>query len=287
MSLVERVSFRDSDHSYHLDGRRLPSVTTILGNLSKPGLTWWAAKLGAEVAADYLRGQMHHEDALHGPYAIVNEGDVAHLSDLISTAHNKRLRSAGDKGNRVHAAIDQFQTDFWNAEPPDAELEPAAYKAWCAFLEWWQGAGLTCVATERKIVDPEGRYAGRLDMLLEANTGWDTAEIAWGDGRTTTVHPSLYVADVKTSGGIYPEHVYQNAGYAAAIEAEIGREVAGTKVLWLPEGAEKLIVIERDRAEWQRDFEIFASLIPVHSHRAGLDRWLREIKETHGPKDEQ
>lgn len=264
--LVERVSFRDSDHTYHLAGKKIPSVTTLLANLSKPGLVYWSANMGAAAAADHIRlvgEQGNRINTIDGFWQLADE-----VHDIAKRAHTIRKNTAAAKGNIVHAAIEQYHADFFNATPPDRQDAPEAYAAWTAFIEWWKGAGLTLVSSERKIVDPDQRYAGRLDLLCED-----------GDER-------LFVCDVKTSGGIYPEHVLQNAAYAAAVEDELEREVSGTRVLWLPEGAEKLIVVERDEMEWRRDFEIFESLITLHAHRKGLDDWLKEVRDEHGPKKE-
>ena len=256
--LVDRVSFRDSDHTYFLEGKRIPSVTTLLGNLSKPALPWWAAKMGAEAVADLLDREM-------GSSVTPDMRDEAFT--LAQRAHINIMQDAGKKGSAVHAAIEQFHTEFFTAEPPTDD--PRALAAWEAFLAWWATAALTCVSTERMIVDPDGRYSGRLDLLLE-----DSASL-W------------YVCDIKTSKGVWPEMILQNAGYAAAIEGETGREVAGTKILWLPEGATKLTVVERDREEWLQDFEIFERLIPIHSYRKALDKWLKSVKAEHGPNQQE
>jgi len=276
---VARVSYRDSDHSYHLDGKRIPSVTTLLGNLSKPGLVYWSANEGAKAAAEVVREWGRQFGYAESPDPSHFEHMAVEVHDAAKYAHTIRKNKAAAKGNVVHAAIEQYHNDFFNATPPDADTEPAASAAWEAFLTWWGDAGLTCVATECTITDPAGRYAGRLDLLLE---GLPAARQYDG-----VMNASLYVADIKTSNAPYAEHVLQNAGYAAAIEAQIGRPVAGTKVLWLPEGATTLTVIERDDAEWREDYRIFESLIDLHTHRKRLDAWLKEIKDTHGPsKDE-
>jgi len=253
MPLVERVSFRDSDHSYHLDGKKIPSVTTILGNLSKPALPWWAAKMGAEAVQEYL------ESLDPGTMIAENAGLASTCFDLAQRAHITKRNAAGARGTVVHDAIEKFHTDFFNAEPPEDE---GARKRWEAFIEWWASAGLACISTERKIIDPDQRYAGRLDLLLDAD-------------------PGLFVCDVKTSGGVYPEFLYQNAAYAHAIEAELECEVMGTKVLWIPEGTDRLIVVERDRTEWLNDFTIFEALIPIHHDRKIIGKWTKEITDTY------
>ena len=37
--------YKDSNHSYTLDGKRLTGVTTILGVIAKPALIGWAARM--------------------------------------------------------------------------------------------------------------------------------------------------------------------------------------------------------------------------------------------------
>ena len=45
--------FDDRRHRYTLDGQRIPSVTTILNTVNKPGLPYWAAGLVARDAIEH------------------------------------------------------------------------------------------------------------------------------------------------------------------------------------------------------------------------------------------
>ena len=47
------LTFNEASHRYELDGKRIPSVTTVLGVINKPGLPYWAAKLVAEEAINH------------------------------------------------------------------------------------------------------------------------------------------------------------------------------------------------------------------------------------------
>ncbi len=272
--LVERVSFRDSDHTYHLEGKRIPSVTGILGNLSKPALPWWAAKTGAEAIVELLTDRVQQwpqgdsEHMASGAFVAVEEFPT--VFDTVQRAHINIRNKAGAKGTTVHGAIEQFHNEFFTMEPPD---DPIQRQAFDAFTAWWAEAGLSVVETERKIVDPGGRYAGRLDLVARDADG------------------GLHICDVKTSNGVYVEAVMQNAAYAAAYEAEGAvdgtdenlNQIVGTKVLWLPEGCTKLTVIERDREEWLLDYSIFDSLIDVHRYRVGMDAWMKEVNAANKP----
>lgn len=252
--LVERVSFRDSDHTYHLNGKRIPSVTGILGNLSKPALVFWSANMAADAVAEHVRGlTFGPEMAYPDPDALADE-----LHHLAKRAHIDRKNKAAAKGSAVHNAIEQFHANFYEATPPE-DFEQLA--AWTAFIEWWSTSGLTAVAVEQKVVDPDGRYAGRFDLLAK-----DDDDL-------------LYVCDIKTSNGVYTESAMQNAAYAHALEAEGEHTVAGTKVLWLPAGATKLTCVERDREEWLLDYNAFDSLVGLHAYRKGMDAFHKDLND--------
>lgn len=259
---VQRVSFRDSDHSYFLDGKRVPSVTTILGNLSKPGLHFWSANKGAEAVKDFVASLPTAE--IDGQHVVVVE--QRHLAEVLytlaKTSHQKHAQKAAAKGSIAHDAIQQYHESFFEAEPPDEYEHPLAYAAFDAFVEWWSISGLTCISTERKIVsnnDDELQFAGRLDMLCEDEAG------------------GLYVCDVKTSNNLYLSHILQNAAYAQAISVELERPVVGTKVIWLPASRDYATVIERDEEEWKFDYSVFSMLHGVHAYRKGMKAWLDEV----------
>ena len=255
---VERLSFRDTDHTYYLDGKRVPSVTTILGNMSKV-LHFWSVRVGAEAMVEYLNTLVTETDGFDS-WGRITAGNIETADTLVRTTHTKRKEKAATKGSVVHDAIQAYHEDYYSAEAPE---DPAAAAAWHAFVSWWADSGLTCVSVERKIVGTtfsDKTYAGRLDLLAQDANGL------------------LYVCDAKTSNGIYDTHIVQNAAYAHAIEQETGQQVAGTKVLWLPEHLDKMIVVERDRTEWQDDYAIiFEPLVDLHHRRKALSSWTKEI----------
>lgn len=256
---VERLSFRDSDHTYYLEGKHIPSVTTILGNLSKPGLVWWSAKVGAEAVKEWWEEHALINLVERLKVAQVDEEDIETLYNLARYQHSKKLQKAATKGSLVHNAVEQFHEDFFNAERPTDERAAIAFDA---FVEWWSEHGFTMVSTERKIVGRNNDYAGRMDLLCRSEDG------------------DLYVCDMKTSNGIYLESIVQNAAYADAVEAEMGEPIVGTKVLWLPEHLDKMIVVERDREEWQLDFKMcFEPLLQLHKYRVGMNAWTTEINK--------
>jgi hypothetical protein len=137
----------------------------------------------------------------------------------------------------------------------------SALTAWNAFVDWWAEAGLTALLIEHKIVDVDGRYAGRFDLLAQDDDG------------------DKYLCDIKTSNSVHMTSAMQNAAYAHALESEGEHTIAGTKVLWLPEGSEKMWIVERNRDEWLRDYAMFYKLLDLHIYRKEMDKFHKEIND--------
>ena len=188
----------------------LPSVTTFLKIIDKSGpLTGWATKTAfaaMESTLNYHGATLKPDD--YGPWA----------STVLEVAKDraKEARSAGaDKGEATHELIADL---FHGGQPkvPD-DLAPAVRGA----REFVADYGLAIEALEVPVWHPGVRYAGTVDFV----------------GRNQ--HGNLVLADWKRSNGIYPEHGYQVAAYADAVEALTGMKVAHCYVVRLPkEGGE-------------------------------------------------
>lgn len=276
---TQRVVFNDASHRYYLpydcttcdatgrvDGARegttkncptckgdgykkkyLTSVTTILSELNKPALPAWAAKMGAAAAFEYLRD--HAGETITEDTALIVE-------NIARTAHDKQRDQAAEKGSAVHDAIHEYQTDIFEAGPPEDE---DAATAWWAFQNFIESEKFEIVECERLVLDRTHRYAGRMDLLLRRGRDY-------------------YVADVKTSNGVYAEHVLQNAAYANAIRSELGLYGLRSMVIHLPTGATSVAKVERSPREVRADFRVFESLLKVRKHRPTLETLIRSIR---------
>lgn len=154
------------------DGKRLPGVTTILGVLDKPGLTYWASKLAAEATAQAI------VDGGHPPSVAVEIGRKAPFA---------KRGQAADAGTLAHACV---EAHYAGEEIPSQAPDNA--KA-CALrvIDHIKRAGYTVAASEwAETWRQHGvGYAGTLDFVLER------------DG-------VLYVADLKTGSlvdGVIPQ----------------------------------------------------------------------------------
>lgn len=163
---------------YKYNGKKLPSVTTITGQLDKSGpLTHWAANC----CADYILQEINELSTIQDVYPIVE-----------SARKNFRKVSAQalDTGSAVHQAIEHYLKTGQEPQAPSDQV----LSAFLAFLEWW-GDDKEVLSIEETIYQPESpAYAGTQDLKF------------WWVGQ-------IWILDFKASKGIYPEHTYQIAGY--------------------------------------------------------------------------
>ena len=175
------------------DSGPLPSVTTILNIVDKSGaLVGWAKRETATCAVRNL-------DMLATMRA--TGGDAAAVNWLKAIPDYQR-DTAADIGTRVHALAESVARG--EAVQPTEEERPFVV-AYRRFMEEWQPRYL---AIEDMVASLEHGYAGTLDAIVEMA----------GD---------VYMLDVKTGTGIYPETSLQLAAYSWA--SFIGRPGDATR----------------------------------------------------------
>lgn len=215
---MSRFTFEPKSHSYKLDGRRLTGVTTIIGVLDKPALVQWSANM----ACDYI------EKAEEVTPEVIKEA---------RTAWRRKRDKAGDIGNRIHSAIEEYVKAKINSQPvPVLELTEHEQKMFDKFLEWEKDNNVKFLLSEQKLYSEKHWFAGTVDLVVEI------------DGKK-------YVADIKTAKDIYYTNFIQMAGYHVALE-ELGKikDCAGYIVVNLPKelnrkGEAKLKVEQKTNME--------------------------------------
>jgi len=117
-------------------------------------------------------------------------------------------QAAGDKGSRVHLAIEkilngeEFRIDTKVLDKNTAELTELTYEELLcvkSFIDWRNEAKPEVIATETTIFSERGGYAGTVDCVCRI------------DGQ-------LYVIDFKTSKQVWKEHELQISAYRVALE---------------------------------------------------------------------
>lgn len=175
---MTRLVYQEKGHRYALDGKAVPSVTTLTGLLDKPALPGWAAREAARWAA--LNFEM-----------LPQMGHAAFVEAAAGAPWAKRDKAA-ERGTRIHRAAEGLITT--GEVLPEDEDDMPLIQVTADFLDRWDAEPLI---TEALVFcdDPWFPYAGRLDSVARLRDG------------------SVWLLDYKT-GGVYREVALQLAGYA-------------------------------------------------------------------------
>lgn len=186
--------FMTEDHRYYWNGDGpLPSVTTVLKVLDKPAVTQWIARETGKAAFRWPRG-------FHDPATGVDAPNTEDEYVRFLLAQPKEITDVAAKlGTSVHILADQesraSETGATVQLVPDEALPYLeAFRGFLAFLEAHRG---TIVSSEKAVLNLGEGYAGTYDLLVQLDD-------------------ALWLIDVKTSKGYYPEFALQLAGYGMA-----------------------------------------------------------------------
>ena len=139
---------------YDFDGKKVPSVTTILGCIDKPALVQWSANCSVDYIKDNI-GEIRNQDTSHER--------IDQLLKKAKTAHRTESKKATDIGSLVHDAIETYM----KGGSPDAILDgsPKAQTAFTAFLEWKEKVKLEPVQLECTVFHPVLLFGGSFDCV--------------------------------------------------------------------------------------------------------------------------
>ena len=176
------------DHRYWFNGEGpRPSVTTVLEILSKPALIYWK---GQEVARAIYRDSK----AFFGAEWDCGEDEA--IKWAMAKADESRDKAA-KLGSSIHLLADMVTRG--SETPSDgfkvSDEEKPYLEAWKRFTAFLEAQGASIVSSEHAVWG-EG-YAGTYDLIL-------------------SMDDALWMVDIKTSKGIYPEYALQLAAYGHA-----------------------------------------------------------------------
>jgi hypothetical protein len=166
---------------YTIDGKKFPSVTSILNVINKPQLVPWAVR----TTRDYIKQELFAFKRADS----FKDLDLENLLANSAKEHDKLRTAAADHGIAVHSSI----ASYIGNKSSVAQSDPVVI----AFSKWQQAAQFEPIASERLVLSREHGYAGTVDLI-------------------GTLNGRLAVLDIKTGRGIYPEYKLQLAAYAIA-----------------------------------------------------------------------
>lgn len=169
------LKFNESSHKYWLDGRPVPSVTTLIGKgLPKESLIRWAATEAAIYAAD------NFDD--------LAERDYDEVVNLVKGAPWAKRDAAAVRGTDVHALAEQLI----HGNEVEVPAHLAEYVR--GFAEFIDTFAVVPVLTEKAAANRTHHYAGKFDLIADmGGTRW--------------------LLDIKTAKRVYPDTALQLAAY--------------------------------------------------------------------------
>ena len=195
-----KLKFNPGVHRYWANGKPVPSVTTALGMIDKPGLMAWGPKMCAEYliqnwdSFSYSKGD--RIKAIH----------VYAFAQAMRRHHKDIAQDAANVGTEVHGFAESYgRWKFDLEEKPSLPTEKRAFNGAQAFLNWVKENSVTFLECEKKIYSKNFEYAGTVDFVGRV------------DGKLT-------LADYKTSTAWYDEMGAQVAAYRYAYQEEKGVE---------------------------------------------------------------
>lgn len=233
--------FKEKAHKYYYDGKHIPGVTTVLGNISKgDGILQWAVNLTAETIKAQLEGELTTEE-------------IGVICDLAKKAHRETKEEAGETGKIAHNWI---ESHLKGVTPPLPE-NPQARNAVENALRWLADVGWETVATEKLIYHPTYGYCGTLDWKVRING-------------------VLSIADWKTSKGMYSSFRYQTAAYLRAEADNTGETIPDRWICRIDKNGtfdpdEDVLYMPPESIE--ADFNVFLAALTIHRREAELRRF--------------
>jgi hypothetical protein len=242
------VGYWDRSRFYRIEGRELPSVTTVLEVIAKPALGPWYAKEERRYFETAMLEVLSRPGARDPNYVLTA---VAEAVTGVKAADREKQRAA-TIGTAVHAGIEWHLRRALGEDPgPEPQLPDAAAWAVESWKDWAASVRLEPLAIERTVYCLDCGYAGTLDLYAR-------------------VKGVLSVLDWKTGRAIYPEAFLQNVAYRHAAR-RLGMPSAQGLIVRLP----KLLddpaweVMAVPTSLWLADFLAALQLWRWQRHMAG------------------
>lgn len=199
-----KLVFDEDRHTYKVNDKVVYGVTSITGVISKPGLVYWAANVGAQRFTEFVK-----------PGLVLDEVIIKQIADVIRSAHVESKNKSADIGTMIHEWLEKFLKAGLEKKPlPKKPVNPEMRNAIEAFLKWAKKNKVKFLESERKIYSIKHKYAGTCDAVATVN------------GKPTII-------DFKTTNSVYPEMFLQTVAYQKALEEETGKKFTHNLILRL------------------------------------------------------
>jgi hypothetical protein len=205
---------------YEVNGKEVPSVTTILDVLERGGLKWWGMKVGVEGVLELIEQQEAYGSRAPIGLMVPMENQpsfekatakrVVELLKKHSLTVNDVRDKAGTRGTGVHNALEAWAS---TEDLPEPEKAPDDEKGFVTGLvRFLTDAQPRSLASEVMVGSVEHGYAGRFDLMMELTEPRDIVARHYPIKKDLVKRApaGIYRVDLKTSAAEKPK-VYEQA----------------------------------------------------------------------------
>src|SRR3990167_4684173 len=144
------LEFYPDGHTYWVDGKRVISVTSIIGVLDKSrALIPWAVGEFTNYLRNYVGQELTEEHITNG-----------------SKQHTIKKEMAASIGDDVHAWIEEFVKKNKKLDMPERRESQIGVNA---FLDWVNENKVKFISSERVIYSKKYDYIGKMDIEANVN----------------------------------------------------------------------------------------------------------------------
>tara|TARA_B100000686_G_scaffold345176_1_gene429238 strand:+ start:3681 stop:4427 length:747 start_codon:yes stop_codon:yes gene_type:complete len=180
----------------------LPSVTSILSTISKPGLINWEKNVAIDYAKDKISKYISNTE----------NTNLDGLHEIFENAKEQPkfiMSKAGEFGSKAHKFIELLLEQDFNVDVPNNMKW--IYKN---FNDWKNEYNFNSIEQEKYLYSAKYGYAGTADSI-------------------GLVDENLFILDWKTSKSLYIENLLQVSAYANAYSELTGNQISNAGVLRL------------------------------------------------------
>lgn len=260
------IEFREASHRYKVDGTYTVGVSTILNILSKDLLPW-----AAFMAAEAFKASMIE---LLDSGEKITKTKLKELADDAKKAHTRKSQRGKDVGTIVHEIIrrktDEYlethnwKFDGWRMEinliDPAISAEDIKAVENCLrnWMQWIVDYDIEVIRHEFVVHSRKLGYCGTGDVLFRSRRD---GKRYLGDYKTGDPQKKRNSRYQIIGHKPYPEHFVQISAYDYAQYEEMGIDVDGYMVIYLPkEGNYQTFTRENvvnDRLGWEQLFYVY------------------------------
>ncbi len=194
------------------DWKRVYGTTSVLQVINKPAIVYWA--VGKAIT---------HIEEEWKPGVEYDEIQITEALKDAKSAHRKFLSKAADTGTFVHKWIEEWiKATKEGKKTASLPVNKKIRESIEQFLVWVETNNVKFILNEQIVYNREYNVAGKLDNTLTIDGEIERLNM---DGSREMIEvKGLYLGDIKTSSGIYPEQGFQLSNYLESRTQEYPKE---------------------------------------------------------------